>query len=115
MNDKAIEAAARAFGAFLSIRGWGDCPLSDVTDTDIHRAMKVALTAAAPHMQEWQPIETAPKDEYFLCLRTDGHIVTAFRFNPSSRTDQILSTPGQYSQHASHWMPLPAPPEPAND
>lgn len=59
----------------------------------------------------WQPIETAPKDgTHFLCLRADGKMTVAFRRNPSSRTDEILSMPGLYAQFANHWMPLPEPP-----
>jgi hypothetical protein len=61
---------------------------------------------------QWQPIETAPRDgRLILCLRRDGKMVTGWRFNPSSRTDVIFSLPGKWEVHASHWMPLPEPPE----
>lgn len=64
-------------------------------------------------MSEWQPIETAPKDErQFLVVQEDGDIWIvsrgyAERLNPKESgcgccSDQIYD--------ATHWMPLPKPP-----
>lgn len=53
----------------------------------------------------WQPIETAPKDE-FLLFYDKGSIVTAIIEGsiPFPRTGNIVL------KHASHWMKLPEPP-----
>lgn len=61
----------------------------------------------------WQPIETAPKDRSrFLILTAAGAVIAAYRNNPSSRTDNILSVPGGWQQTATHWLPFDALPSP---
>lgn len=77
---------------------------------------------------EWQPIETAPKDERILLYRpTAGFTWTRVvigRFD----SDRYAKRPRPYWQHdlehlagkaegravnPTHWMPLPAPPSEA--
>lgn len=70
-------------------------------------------------MSEWQPIETAPKDGTpILC----GRFVPRDRHNGRVRVDWWRSYEegcgfvgfGEFNQHywpATHWMPLPDPPE----
>lgn len=72
-------------------------------------------------MMEWQPIETAPKDD--LVLLSDGFTVgegfwhdgsecyghrgIAGWFWESDRANLLIAS----NAHATHWMPLPPPPE----
>lgn len=58
----------------------------------------------------WWPIETAPKDGYFLARNAKGDVRRCWRHNPSSRTDEILSTPRNGKFAATHWMKVPPPP-----
>jgi hypothetical protein len=59
---------------------------------------------------EWQPIETAPKDEndYLVCWAKSGNMMgLAFQYEGKwygTCDDCECGTP-------THWMPLPAPPE----
>lgn len=52
MTDKSkrphdpVEAACRAFCAFLSVRGWGDAPIADINEVALRDAMEAALDAA---------------------------------------------------------------------
>lgn len=67
-------------------------------------------------MSEWQPIETAPKDDWVIVYLPWVNEVRQARYNYSHRGSigwkicfgsqhptTIYSTP-------SHWMPLPRPP-----
>jgi hypothetical protein len=59
----------------------------------------------------WQPIKTAPKNEMFIwAYRRDGRwsIGLAYR-NVSGGWSDAYGDLGP-PQHATHWMPLPAPP-----
>lgn len=61
-------------------------------------------------MNEWQPIETAPRDgRWFLCyVPIDGHRQFLGLY---SKQGLLLN---EYAQPApfppTHWVPLPAPP-----
>lgn len=66
-------------------------------------------------MSEWQPIETAPKDW--------NEILTIYCPGGGEGSYWIVFFNGDYFEdvsggfkieHATHWMPLPAPPVPAN-
>lgn len=74
-------------------------------------------------MSDWQPIETAPKDQRILLFRS-GHVVCG-RWND----DRYARTPRPYWTHDNErtfgvvdarksppqfWMPLPPPPRPFN-
>lgn len=62
----------------------------------------------------WQPIETAPEDEYVLIAR-DGYPLTVAK--NQGRGDWVLAACGSYASDGTpdgeptHWMPLPAKPE----
>jgi len=59
---------------------------------------------------KWQPIETAPKDgTRFLACNPDGIIVIGKMIN--GKHFAADSWAGVKNTVASHWMPLPAPPE----
>lgn len=68
-------------------------------------------------MGEWQPIETAPKDHRILM--TDGELVGSgcwegwpvegFIFHTSNDDERW------FGGDATHWMPLPEPPQVKHD
>jgi hypothetical protein len=65
-------------------------------------------------MSDWQPIETAPlgKDEEFLIYSPFGpacHVVR-LEWHAGGRPVWIS---GDRAVDGTHWMPVPAPPEPA--
>lgn len=57
-------------------------------------------------LSEWQPIETAPKDEQVVLYHVPGQ-----RKPFMCRADDYWSGLAAYLDGATHWMPLPAPPE----
>ena len=61
---------------------------------------------------KWQPIETAPRDRKTYILATDGHKVYQARRDTykNSSLYRYKSSGGAYIV-ATHWMPLPPPPE----
>lgn len=68
---------------------------------------------------EWQPIETAPKDQTYvlLWLSGEGHHgprrynITVGVYTPSGWYYIADGSGGKTSNDPSHWMPLPDPPE----
>jgi hypothetical protein len=86
-----------------------------------HRLPGVEMTAAR---NEWQPIETAPKDGAALLLfERRGAMVRRYNlnsFNPAVGGEFFVgrlskwgwvSMPGEYQRRPTHWHPLPKPPE----
>ena len=68
-------------------------------------------------MSDWQPISTAPRDgAEFLAF--DGSMVEVVKFDPdgilrvSCNLDRF-SMDAAVSCDATHWMPIPQPPEDA--
>ena len=61
-------------------------------------------------MSEWQPIETAPKDESIILVYSteDGWAVATWN-------DGNWWTDGGWSHYPTHWMPLPPAPEQRSD
>ena len=80
-------------------------------------------------MNDWKPIETAPKDGYILLFSPnapswDGNMEVGRWFGNENRGEwwscggpnggleiSGTSAPGHYDGKFTHWMPLPAPPE----
>lgn len=63
-------------------------------------------------MSEWQPIETAPRDERFILVFAEHGIDVAYFFGErvvGART-ALLWCNNDVIFEATHWMPLPAPP-----
>ena len=66
--------------------------------------------------QQWQPIETAPKDGSTVLLFVQGDIVQAHWGEPDGDYNNLCWIP-EYGQAAiwkaavTHWMPLPEPPK----
>lgn len=62
-------------------------------------------------MSEWQPIESAPKDGKPIIVLDDGDVRVAAW---SGMLGKFSGTGGNifnYCENATHWMPLPTPPE----
>lgn len=65
-----------------------------------------------PHSDGWRDIASAPRNGTpFLATNGDDTTYVCFRHNPSSLTDEILTSPGRWQfRTAKRWMPLPPPP-----
>lgn len=64
-------------------------------------------------MSEWQPIETAPKDGTVVLLYCGGkEVVSARHYANDCWTPEHDMAQGV--TWATHWMPLPAPPQTAS-
>jgi hypothetical protein len=59
-------------------------------------------------LPEWQPIETAPKDDMIEVLTWNGTSVAVATW----AWDWKWQTSGLPAFEPTHWMPLPEPPEP---
>lgn len=82
----------------------------------IERKLRAALAADSEPMNEWQPIETAPKDVFLLLRGPSGYTTT-----PTVYTTGIMRSDyhvGRWIDHANddlldwgfeptHWAPLP--------
>lgn len=64
-------------------------------------------------MTEWQPIETAPRDEQFLAWHPNGEVIFVCHHLRASAGGGLGaawdSTPLEEGE-VTHWMPLPEPP-----
>ena len=66
-------------------------------------------------MSEWQPIETAPRDEtpVLLFIPDVGMVVGDFAvaaFAPAGEWFECYNSEGLAPNKPTHWMPLPEPP-----
>jgi hypothetical protein len=67
-------------------------------------------------MNEWQPIETAPKDGRRVLVLNHGEDVRiakfgTFKFEKSEGTGWMdCENPEWFLANATHWMPIPDPP-----
>ena len=69
----------------------------------------LAELAALKAENEWQPIETAPKDNaVFLAWRKHATHPLMVRYEPSY--DWFANYDGEHVYDLTHWMPLPKPP-----
>lgn len=73
----------------------------------------VPIEGLEPEITEWQPIETAPKDREVLLLYLWSHHkkprVTSGRWLSHARA--WTAEPWGRAILATHWMPLPDPPQ----
>ena len=62
-------------------------------------------------MSEWRPIDTAPKDEPIIVYVQSGRIWAA-QVSSENGNCYMLKLDGRpIMLRASHWMPMPEPPE----
>ena len=62
---------------------------------------------------EWQPIETAPKDEFHVLVATQGYVTAAVWHSHAAGWYETNNDPTDawgFELFPTHWMPLPAPP-----
>ncbi len=73
-------------------------------------ALEAELTALRERVKqfEWQPIETAPKDERAILLGSSGFVAEGYRNKDGVFISYCIGA--LYSQ-VTHWMPLPPPPQ----
>lgn len=67
---------------------------------------------------KWQPIKTAPKDDYVLLWHPvmvygefQGMYCIGFWFEKERRWSNIHRVQEKFDYYPTHWMPLPNPPE----
>lgn len=64
---------------------------------------------------EWQPIETAPKDGTWVLLSSAGWTHGQWEIAQWSAYAECWQTYDTAILGATHWMPLPAPPQAAQE
>ena len=75
----------------------------------LHADSVLTDSALAKINEEWQPIETAPKDNtVFLAWRKHATHPLMVRYEPSY--DWFANYDGEHVYDLTHWMPLPKPP-----
>jgi hypothetical protein len=92
----------------LTGRGEVYCAMDDT-------AIGKIIQAALPHLQQWQPIETAPKDLRPILIYVpavegefyDGTVYVGWRYTDTRYT--VLDNGKDIRSHTfpTHWMPLP--------
>lgn len=94
--------------------GWGLAPetILDGTGAYEHDDTQVAWLAWQAARQDWQPIETAPKDGTWMvvCQSRNG-IIKIARWSDIYKHWSTGITAMCYLAEVSHWMPLPPAPQ----
>jgi hypothetical protein len=113
------EARARRIALEEGGYGWSNCNADGVYQIRRDLLQYYILSALRDaEAQAWQPIETAPKDgTWFLAASSQYRVACPARWHAHSfqwlTTMLELKHCGHWSGHPpTHWMPLPAPPEP---
>ena len=94
-------------------KGWSATPPSDAATQSLsqtlHSVEKLSNASAAP-VSAWQDISTAPKDgTNFVAVYGDDFDGTFWILFWNNTCFECVSG-GYQVDHATHWMPLPAPP-----
>ena len=98
-----IDALAALKAELREICAAIDDPACDLTLTAVECIKKLKVE------NEWQPIETAPKDNtVFLAWRKHATHPLMVRYEPSY--DWFANYDGEHVYDLTHWMPLPKPP-----
>ena len=61
-------------------------------------------------MGEWQPIETAPKDQRILGWDGDEILTLDWNRSAGGYWQQVSDSGRSSAYYPTHWMPLPEPP-----
>ena len=96
-----------------------DDPASDLTLTTVECIKKLKVENEGLKRDQWQPIETAPKDEFVLLAGPSGYTTIETIFTTGRMCSDYHA--GHWIDHANddlmdwgfnptHWMPLPKPP-----
>ncbi len=73
----------------------------------IEKAAKAALQALKPYRGSgWLPIDTIPENEYVLIYIGDGNIISSQLLQ-----EVTVNQSQEMMDGATHWQPLPHPPE----
>ena len=64
--------------------------------------------ASDPQSTRWQPIETAPLDQWVLVYAAPAHGLDGFICTARHHSDGGWCV--DELRHTTHWMPLPEPP-----
>ena len=110
-----IDAGDR-FGVAGTFRG-----VVRVTKKSIHKRVAELIPAsaqAAAKVQQWQPIETAPKDGTEIILSREARVTSGLWFDMGGDDEGAEGWSGWVSQDGgfseehppTNWMPLPEPP-----
>lgn len=96
-------------------RGPADAPVIGATGAALAAACAQRDTIpSAPAIPQWQPIETAPNEGWFLVHSEKGWIGVACRSDPDHAPDEgwFEDEHTEFIDPAwlTHWMPLPAAP-----
>lgn len=87
------------------------CGYDAKTKTLLRGAADAIQSLSALHRQEWQPIETAPRDKWILVWRPASNVRDAsWVCLPPSPGYWTEGRGGPLDPPPTHWMPLPAPP-----
>lgn len=81
------------------------------------RALRSALSDAAPAEEGWRPIETAPKDgTRVICWNERWEAPeSGCRYGPVWASISLAADKGGWKHPPTHWRPLPAPPAGGRD
>jgi hypothetical protein len=79
-----------------------------------YNAQPPGLTEQSRQQEAWQPIETAPKDVKVLMFAPKERLYTTetIKQQPDIAVDDIRVSATRHWAWATHWMPLPARPQP---
>lgn len=112
-KDSLIEELVKALEGLLKHAGIADAAPEDVDweDRQAERIARAALSRArAAQSEEWQPIETAPKDGTpILGTDEDGEQYVIEWWPKGARQDGFYEC-GDLLRAPTHWRPLPSPP-----
>jgi hypothetical protein len=105
-SDATAREIAAALRTHVLVAGDGTQP-SRRPDDAIARLMRAAAEALDPTIT-WQPIETAPLDEWVLVYAAPAHGLDGFICTARYHSDGGWCV--DELRHTTHWMPLPEPP-----
>ena len=123
VDEDVVEQAARAI--YVSAVGldddpeqrmWAEC--SESTRSNFRRHARAAIAAMRRAEDEWQPIETAPKDGSQILLGgcksgppvRIGHWGSGRYLGPKQGYERDCAEGSSYGFDPTHWRPLSAPP-----